>query len=237
MSDPIDSRLRALARALVADGQPGAIVGDPTDVSYLDLRAPERRHPRGRVLIAAAAVAALLVAGGLAARQARPSTSDIDAASGLVAPTTVPAVVPVEPAAALLDGGYQLTRGSSDDATQNSISAITAADVPLDAIGADDALAAVPPSPCGGLPECIDPPFTVARLARYQGFGGYDGFEDVSGPGAGDIRLDTVVWVLVRSDDDLALAGRPGNHVMVPAILIDASSGELVGAGALLPAS
>jgi hypothetical protein len=232
MSDPTELRLRQLAEALVSDDPRARTLDGAADEPYLDRRPREPRRGRGRVLAAAAVVATMVVAGGVGLAQGRSSTADVDAASGLLTPTTVPTPERLDH---LLEGSYQLSRGSIDDPTQNIVTGIDAADVPIGAISADDALAAAPTSPCADAPAC-DPPFSVARLARYQGFGGYDSFEDVDGPGAGDLRHDVVVWVLVRHGDDLALAAQPGNHRMVVALLIDATTGELVSAGTLLPA-
>lgn len=228
MSDSYDDRLRRLARGLVADAPAGPTLEGSGEPPYVASHPPRPRAVHGRVLASAAAVAALLVAGGVARGQGDAPAAAVDAASALVAPANAP-VFPLD----ALESGYLLARGSSDDPSQNTISAIDPDEVPTGVIDAEAALAVAPASPCGG-PMC-DAPFSVAALGRYQGYGGYDSVDDVDGPGAGDIRHDVIVWVLVRDAGDLELALDPGNHRSVVAVLIDARSGAMVASGILLP--
>jgi hypothetical protein len=240
MNDKDDRLLRQLAEALVADSPAPPALDLERPRSYVDLRGIESSRSRRQVLTGVVAAAVLVLAGGVALVQGGSplARSELDAASTPLVPTTGAAVPTVEPVVPLLDRRYGISRSSWDDPAQNTIVPIGADEVPAGVIGVDQALRAVPDaSPCdrtAPVPPC-DPPYASARLARYQGFGGYESSEDVLGPGASEVRHDVVVWVVVRSEADFALALSPGNHVMIGALLVDATSGELVGGGSLLP--
>ena len=238
MNDPTDQRLRQLAEALVADrpSPPGDrrgacdVVPGPASGRFDSPPAGARggrRHDRPRRRRIA-----------LAQGRSAVAPDAVDAASAPLVDVTTTSVASTTEPTPLLGHPYQMARGSTDDATQNLITPIGLDEVPAGVITVADAIAAAPlPLACPpsvAVPAC-DAPYSAARLARYQGFGGYSSAEDVDGPGTGDLRHDTIVWVVVESDGDFELASVPGgSFYLTGAVLIDAVSGELVSGGWLL---
>jgi hypothetical protein len=243
-NDTSDRDLRLLAQALVRDAPEPPPLDHDGATAYVELHRRDATAPPRRVLAGVAVALVLVIAGGVALTQGRSSVdpSRIDAGSGPTTTSVASATsgpTPFDPAGSLLEGRYLVSRSSWDDPTQSTLTPIGADEIPVGLISPEQALAAVPsaPMPCqreSTETSCWSSPYAVARLAHFQGFAGYTAPASITVPDPNEPRRDAIVWVLVRSDQDLANSHT--SELRVPAVLVDAVTGEIVSSGDLRPA-